>query len=314
MRIPLSGVRLGAVCILLCAGSYITDASTAQCRVDVCSLVVGAPAADVVERLGLSDFYKKYVNLRGFAIVSSQKVPDYALLEAAYIVNEMLSDRQDILDALIANKVRLAVMAYDELTTDIPEHSDLKPARFWDKRARGLGPTHRRPAVSCAEENMLCYPGDPYYKENILIHEFAHAIHQMGLGSVDKTFDERLRKAYDEAMGKGLWKGTYAGGNPSEYWAEGVQDFFNDNRENDSEHNYVNTRKELFEYDPQLAGLIEEVFGDKQWEYKKPMLREPQGRKHLAGYDPAKAPHFSWPEGLVEWYNKYEAEKRAGKQ
>jgi len=24
--------------------------------------------------------------------------------------------------------------------------------------------------VSCGEENLLCYPGDPYHKENILKH------------------------------------------------------------------------------------------------------------------------------------------------
>ena len=181
----------------------VAPAVSAQ-RIDAARLIVSKPPTDVIERLELSDFYEKYVNVRGFTIVSSAKVSDYALLEAAHLINIVLSDRQDILDALIANKVRFVVMACNELTTDIPEHRDMKPAKFWDKRARGLGPTRRRPVVSCGEENLLCYPGDPYHKENILIHEFAHAIHHMGLNSIDENFDKRLKEAYDAAMEKGL--------------------------------------------------------------------------------------------------------------
>ena len=46
---------------------------------------------------------------------------------------------------------------------------------------RGLGATPSAPAVSCAEENLLEHPNDPYFEECICIHEFAHAIHQMGM-------------------------------------------------------------------------------------------------------------------------------------
>lgn len=275
-------------------------------------LRVTSPPAEVVEQLNLDPFYKKYVNLRGFSIVSSEKVSDYALLEAAYLIDKLLSDRQDILDALTSNKVRLAVMSYNELTTDIPEHSDLNPGKFWDRRARGLGPTRSRPAVSCAEENLLCYPGDPYGTENILIHEFAHAMHHMGLNYIDETFDKRLKSAYESAMEKGLWKDKYAANNRAEYWAEAVQSFFNDNREPDHDHNHVNTRAELFEYDPDLAKIVQEVFGDKDWEYKKPARRNAQERKHLTGYDAKNAPSFAWPTELLKWYKNYEAEKLKG--
>ena len=283
-------------------------------EVDVSGLRVVEPSAEVVEQLGLEGFYAKCVMVDGFAIISSGKVDDYALLEAGYLIKTMLKGRGDILRMLAANKVRFVVMGYDEVTTDVPEHSDLRPGKFWDKRARGLGATPRRPATSCGEENLLCYKGDPYGTENILVHEFAHTIHHMGLNYIDKGFDVKLKAAYEDAMGKGLWKGKYAGTNRAEYWAEAVQSYFDDNRQPDHDHNHVNTRKELFEYDPALAGLVEEVFGDHPWRYKKPALRDEAGTKHLKGYSGKNAPTFSWSAELVKWYRDYEAEKRKEKE
>jgi DUF1680 family protein/cyclophilin family peptidyl-prolyl cis-trans isomerase len=256
------------------------------------------PAA-VRERFKLSPFYQRYLEVGGLPVVGSTNLSDFALLEAAWIVRQMLPGREDILHALATNNVRLAVMAWNEFTTDIPEHSDLTSKVFWDRRARGLGASSERPAVSGAEENLLGFSGDPYATENILIHEFAHAIHEMGLSQLDPTFDKRLQAAFDSATARGLWKSTYAGSDRMEYWAEGVQDWFDNNRENDSLHNHVNTRAELKEYDPALAELCAEVFGNRSWRYHKPAQRDPAGRAHLAGFDPAKAPRFVWREAAL---------------
>ena len=242
--------------------------------------------------LQLDAFYQKYLDVEGFPILGSARVSDFALREAAWIVHRMMAGREDLLAAMAGRKVRLTVMAWDEYTTDVPEHRNLAPRVFWDRRARGLGGS----PVSCAEENLLCYPGDPYSTENILIHEFAHTIEERGLAVTDPTFGKRLRAAYTIATERGLWKGTYAGQNRHEYWAEGVQDWFDNNRQNDALHNHVNTRAELREYDPELAKLCSEVFGDNPWVYRKPMEREPADRAHLAGFDPATAPRFRWRE------------------
>ena len=242
----------------------------------------------------LDEFYQKHIDVGGLPIVGSAKVTDAALREAAWIVNQLLGDRPDILKAMADNNTRLAVMAYNEYTTDVPEHKHLSPRVFWDRRARGLGATRRAPAVSCAEENILCHPNDPYSTENICIHEFAHAIHQMGMVDVDPTFDERLKQAYESAIAAERWKNSYAAGNRMEYWAEGVQSWFDDNRENDSLHNHVNTRDELKEYDPALARLCEQVFGDKEWRYQKPTERNAADRAHLADVDFDSLPAFAW--------------------
>jgi hypothetical protein len=248
----------------------------------------------------LKPFYVKAIVYHGLPIVSSEKSNDAALEEAAWLVDKMLGDRLDIVEAMAKNQVRLAVMAHNEMTIDIPEHSDLKPADYWNRRARGLGATRARPAVSCAEENLLCFPGDPYRQENIMIHEFAHAIHEMGLNTVDPTFDKRLKKIFETAKTKGLWKEKYASVNRMEYWAEAVQSWFDTNRENDADHNHVNTRQELKEYDPEVAELVKSIFGDKPWRYQKPLDRKAEDRAHLRGYDFASSPRFEWPKGLPE--------------
>ena len=259
---------------------------------------VAEPSEALRDELQLSPAYHKCVMLRSFPIVGSDKVSDFAMLEAAFLVEAMLAERPELLDALARNKVRLAVMATGELTTDVPEHSDLKPATYWNKRARGLGPTPQRPAVSCAEENLLCHEGDPYKGENILIHEFAHAVHLMGVNSVDPTFDARLAAVYKNAMTAGRWKGTYGATNKEEYFAEGVQSWFECNRCGTHEHNDVGTRAEVKAYDPELARLIGEVFGDRPWVYATPQSRPAPA--HLAGLDRTKAPRFAWPKELLE--------------
>jgi len=279
------GIAMGSAFVALAWGRPVTGAA---------SDAVG-PVPDAVRReFKLAPFYEKFIDLDGLPVVGSTNVSDYAMREAVWIVRQMLPNRADILHALASNHVRLAVMAWNEFTTDVPEHSDLESKVYWDRRARGLGATPRRPAVSCAEENLLGYPGDPYATENICIHEFSHAIHEMGMSRIDPSFDKRLRAAFRAAKDAGLWKGTYAASNPMEYWAEGAQSWFDNNREDDSLHNHVNTRAELKEYDPALAKLCAEVFGDLPWRYQKPAVRAPEGRAHLAGYDASKAPRFQW--------------------
>lgn len=262
---------------------------------------VSAPPKELVQRLNLDPFYKKHCDTKGFPIISSDKVNDYAFKEAAYLIDTLLKDREDIRKMLIEKKVRYIIYAIDEYTTDIPEHKHLANSKkgkdWWDRRARGLGALPHCPATTCGEENLLCYKGDPYKQENILIHEFAHTIHQCALDFIDPTFDKRLEATYKDAMKKGLWKTKYASTNRMEYWAEGVQSWFNDNRENDHDHNHVNTREELVEYDAGLAKLCEEVFGSRMWTYTKPItrLKDP----HLKGFDSSKSPIFKWPKRLA---------------
>lgn len=251
---------------------------------------VGPVPPSVRAFLNLPGFYQQYVDAGGLPVLSSTNVSDYAMLEARWILLQMLSHRPEILQVMATNRARLVVMAHNEYTTDVPEQADMAPRVFWDRRARGLGGR----LASCGEENLLNFPGDPYPTENILVHEFAHAVLNVGMRALDPGFKDRVRAAYRKALDAGLWQGTYAANDVEEYWAEGVQDWFDNNRENDAQHNHVNTRAELKDYDPELAALCAAVFGETPWRYLKPMDRPAAGREHLAGFDPAKTPRFRW--------------------
>ncbi|PQO28001.1 hypothetical protein C5Y96_16625 [Blastopirellula marina] len=247
------------------------------------------------EEMKAPEFYGKYIDAGGYPVLASKTVDDYALKEAAYLIELMLRKRPDIKHAMVASGSRMLIIAHNEYTTDLPEFAHFTPKDYWDARARGTGGSKTDPFCTCGEENLLGYDGDPYSTECILIHEFAHNIHLRGMVNIDPTFDDRVKKAYDEAMAAGLWKGKYASVNHHEYFAEGVQSWFDNNRAPDHDHNHVDTRAELKEYDPGLAKLCEEVFGKTELKYTKPVTRL---KDHLEGYDPGQAPKFFWPERL----------------
>jgi len=240
----------------------------------------------------------------GFPIVSGKGVDPRAAREAGYWLKRMLAHRPDARRAMVASGTRLRILGVGEYTCDAPEFAWLgqgpdidgvSAKDWWDARARGTGGSATDPVCSVGEENVLGYPGDPYAAESILLHEFAHSIHLRGMNAVDAGFDDRVKAAYDAAKAAGLWRGTYASTNPAEYFAEGAQSWFDDNREFDHDHNHVDTRRELEAYDPGLAALCREVFGDRVEPYSKPATRL---TGHLRGYDPSSAPRFAWPDRL----------------
>ena len=91
--------------------------------------------AELRDSLKLDPFYAKHTNAGGLPVLSSAKVSDAALIEAASLIGLMLSDRDDLRQAMIDQDVRFVVMAPDEMTTDVPEQRDMKPKKYWDARA-----------------------------------------------------------------------------------------------------------------------------------------------------------------------------------
>lgn len=102
-------------------------------------------------------------------------------------------------------------------------------------------------------------------------------------------------------------KECYAIKNKAEYFAEGVQAWFDTNRTMDHDHNHIHTRAQLKEYDPGLAELCAEILGDTEWRFVSPRLRA--GRDHLAGYDPKTAPSVAKSDFIdnaaQDYYDEY---------
>ena len=203
-------------------------------------------------------------------MVSARVVPGAALEQAWRVLDTMLSKvSESVVQQMVTNKTRVGIIGTNQQLTDMPEYQTLDKEfplekwQSWNERARGLGATPYIPLASSSEENLLCYPQDVYTGKNLLLHEFAHTVLLMGVEFDDKSFRGRLDRAYEVALAEGLWQDTYAATTRDEYWAEGVQAYYNDNLEAspaDGYHGEINTHGELEAYDPALFGLIAEVF------------------------------------------------------
>ena len=256
------------------------------------------PPLAVRQAFELDPFYQQWTDVEGLPVVASEKVNPYALKEAAWLIWQMIGHRPDILHVWVQKRVRFVVIGHTEIPTDIPEHGE-GPDFFYfgGGAAFGGGGLPGHTAVGVPETDFLDLdPGAG------LLHELAHAIHRFGLNTVDPTFNNRLQIVYDAAMEKGLWQGTYAAADRGEYWAEAAYAWFYPEGRSSFE-NYGNTRGALKAYDPGIAVLLAEVYGDTEWRYTPPVART--HLPHLQGFDPHDPPTFQgWPE-LAELFRQF---------
>lgn len=222
----------------------------------------------IPEGKNIPSFYQKYIETEGLYVTSSGKVSDEALLKACDIISLMLAKRPDVKAHMVKKGCHVMIIGKDEETCDLPEFAHIcnceDSIKYWNWCARGFGGAPEDEfSSSCGEENLLALPQDKYVGENILIHEFAHLIHTVGIVGVEPDFNERLEALRQNAIRKGLWEKTYAVSNKEEYFAECVQSFFNCNRYAEPAngvHNWVNRRTKLKTYDPDMYRLLQEYF------------------------------------------------------
>jgi hypothetical protein len=233
----------------------------------------------VFERFRESDrdvarkFYKKYIDVKGLAVVASGEVADEALQRTYWIVTHVLAGRPDVIEAMKKAGTRLIVIGKDQVYTDMPEYRNHPNPAYQNERVRGTGGLN---VTSFGEENLLTLAGDRYDDESIGVHEFCHTV-DAALRTIDPTWRDRLNKTYRGAMDKGLWKYAYASTNAAEYWAEVCQSYFDCNRINNWNHNAVHSREQLKEYDPdgyELARTTFKLTPENDWRYR-PMRPQP---------------------------------------
>jgi hypothetical protein len=234
---------------------------------------VTAPPAAFFERYRESDreaawlFYKKHLDAGGLSIAASAEVADEALQRTYHLVTHLLAGRPDVLAAMRKRGTRLIIIGKDQVYTDMPEYRNHPNPRFQNERVRGTGGLA---VTSFGEENLLNLPLDRYDDESIAVHEFCHTI-DAALRTLDPAWSERLRRTYRAARDRGLWRFAYASSNQAEYWAEICQSYFDCNRVNNWNHNFVGTREQLRLYDPEGYELVKTTFNlppEKDWRYK----------------------------------------------
>jgi alpha-glucosidase len=145
------------------------------------------------------------------------------------------------------------------------------------------------------EENVLGLPGEPFARKCMVLSVFAKGLyHVAGLRPVDPDFerrrdkqqyelrvkrldvefDHRLGKLQEMAAAKGLWKGTAAPRSRAEYWAAGVEAYFDaagDNQPPNLADRPINNREALRAYDPELYALVDETMAFREhvdWRFK----------------------------------------------
>jgi hypothetical protein len=239
------------------------------------------PAAVPDATSTLGPFYTQRVDAAGVQVVASAQVPPEAVEIARRIVIAMTAHRLDIRRALADAGMRVAVIGEGEGTMDLPEYrhwtkptrddprltacerdeydvriAPLTAAQYWNARTRGAGGN----PVSVGAENLLARPGTRYFGENILVHEFSHAILE-AVRRVDRGLYGRVEAAFAAARAAGRWRGDYAAVTVDEYWAEGTQFWFESNMISRLDDGTILSAADLIRYDPALAAVLEEVYG-----------------------------------------------------
>jgi alpha-glucosidase len=145
---------------------------------------------------GVHPFYKKYINADGVVIVSSDNVPDSALLAARKTILFLSSKRPDVLEAMLKHHPRISIMAVNETASDLPEFGPRSDGEW------GLGQMPGGP-TSLVSVKGICFPGNQHYFANALVHEFVHMIHNMGMIETDPEVLDEIYAAYLSAIKKG---------------------------------------------------------------------------------------------------------------
>ncbi|MEL0095242.1 MAG: hypothetical protein VW875_05300, partial [Planctomycetaceae bacterium] len=152
------------------------------------------------------NFYKKATYVQDILIATSDKVSDYAHLEAAYLYDKiMTSINKDVAQRIRERKVLCILVGHDELTSEIPQFKSEKTGKeldFYNWRSRGfLTKVGDRSVVLFAEEDVLEYEGGMRL-ESILIHEFGHVVQFAGMNNEQI---QKLEDAHNRAKAAGLW-------------------------------------------------------------------------------------------------------------
>lgn len=157
------------------------------------------------------EYYRKCALVQDILIATSDKVSDYAILEAAYLFDKVMKTiKPQVAQRIRDKKVLCVLVGHAEHVSDMPQFPSDKTGKeldYYNWRSRGfLSMVEKRFTVLFSEEDVLEYEGGMQI-ESILIHEFGHVIDKAGF---DKELFDRLESAFKNAKAKGLYNDGFA--------------------------------------------------------------------------------------------------------
>ena len=243
----------------------------------------------------IDPYYTKFTWAREFTVIG-RRASDEALLKANDTIRKMFAYRHDILKALIADGVKLVVLGRNEKLADLPEFARMKELNGFDVLSRNVDYSPDLKLLLVGEEQVVPRAQDPVGGGCPIIRQFAKAFYEitgsrpvdpewnnrgrevqqyeLRVKRLDRQFGEKVHQLFEQATGKGLWKGTSAIQTPADYWAEGVLAYFDaagqeEAAPNDAPHP-ISTREALKGYDADLYTLVSETMaydGHVDWRY-----------------------------------------------
>ena len=236
----------------------------------------------------IDPWYTKFTWAREFTVVG-RGASDEALLRANQTIRRIFAYRHDILKALIADGVKLAVLGPNETVGDLPEYRKLTEKKSIDPTLRFLTYRPEMKLLVVDQENVLGSGDGPYAKEDPVILVFADALYRVAgmrpviadyrgnqqyelrVKRLDLGFDQRIGALFEKATAAKKWQGTSSIANKFSYWNGGVLAYFNGNAKRSApkdSQNPIATREALKTYDPDLYALVNETMayeGHEDW-------------------------------------------------
>ncbi len=212
--------------------------------------------------VGATDFAAQFYNKPAppsFAL-TREIFPNYNSLTRSQqvVIDSAVAPLSDFLPALVRNKARHYLLAFDEAVNDLGDFQEVAEEKTFDGRyyasIRGVG---GRITVSGLEYIELAAQGSYH----TIAHEFAHQVHIAALGKDDAKM---IRKLYEQARREGRALDYYAAANEFEYFAQGYEAFISDHKRPSAGVTARHTNRELLMRDPELYEFLMKLTGRKR--------------------------------------------------
>jgi hypothetical protein len=209
-------------------------------------------------------YYVKYASANGIIVATGKDVDDEAVVRYCRLMVE-LTWNEKVRQAVLADKMWFTMISDKEQLSSLPQINKAYGTSL-NARARGLGGL--TPTI-CAEDSIMCMPGDLWKGDCICAHETGHTLYSSGIAKVPEL-SKRLTAITNAARSSGRLANAYI-------WMDGVESGMMSwgsqvwydcaiNGTKGAYHSDINTRAELQKEMPDFYQFLSEIMpADRQY-------------------------------------------------